>query len=112
VVEVLGEHAGRENLVDAVVDGRSLVHILALEHIENVSETFAHDHRRRRLQIRDDGRLDKEAGTVRHDFAAENHMAAEGLRFLDGGGERIDGRLIVQGAEQDAGLEGITHSGQ
>jgi hypothetical protein len=39
-------------------------------------------------------------------------MATEGLRFLDGGSERIDGRLIVQGAEQDAELEGITHSGQ
>jgi hypothetical protein len=61
VVEVLGEYAGRETLVDAVVDGRSLVHILALEHVENVSETFAHDHRRRRHQTRDDGRLDEEA---------------------------------------------------
>jgi hypothetical protein len=33
LAEVLGKHAGRETLVDAVVDGRSPVHILALEHV-------------------------------------------------------------------------------
>ena len=68
LTKVLGKHAGRKTLIDAVVDNYGLIHVFAFEYVENWSEAFVHHNRIIWLQTGNNGRLDEKARTV-HYFA-------------------------------------------
>eukprot|EP00047_Mylnosiga_fluctuans_P013855 m.33831 g.33831 ORF g.33831 m.33831 type:complete len:546 (+) comp5145_c1_seq1:34-1671(+) len=104
-LQVLGEEAAGQALARLVVDRDGLVEALALHDIEDGHEGLL-QHDLGVVLDGDDRRLHKVA-RAGDGLAAGEDLTALGDCALDGGLVVLDGRLGVQRAAQDAGMQGV-----
>lgn len=129
--KVLGEDAGRETLFDLVVPSHGLIHVLALEYIDNRSKSLVVNNRSIVGQTCDDGWLHEVASSVDGlkiisnfmnvdyslnssikltDLAAKFNFSSKLDSLINGLFELVNACLAVHGTIQDTSVQGVSDS--